>query len=287
MVDEHCTADLTRIRSPLVIFSSRGDNITPPQQALAWLSAVYPTDEALVAAGQRIVYLLHDKVGHLGIFVSADVAKREHRAVLHHVQQISELKPGLYEMVLEDGASNGDATRARFVPRRLKDIAFNPNPGGFDRVRALSEQLDSLYSTWMSPLVQALTTPAVSRMLEQQHPMRTSRRLWSAEAMPALSWLPWLLEVLKAAGAENPQRETNPWYAMERTSSDAVARSIESWRVMRDQWAETAFEKLYSAWPLVDRRRASRGTCHAHDACRLSSPDGGLPVIPNELIPER
>ena len=42
-------------------------------------------------------------------------------------------------------------------------------------------------------------------------------------------------------------RDTNPWYAMERSASEAVARSIESWRVVRDQWAEAAFERLYSA----------------------------------------
>ena len=33
-IDAHCVADLTHIRSPLVIFASYGDNITPPHQAL-------------------------------------------------------------------------------------------------------------------------------------------------------------------------------------------------------------------------------------------------------------
>jgi hypothetical protein len=50
---------------------------------------------------------------------------------------------------------------------------------------------------------------------------------------------------MAAAGAADPQRDGNPWYAMERGASDAIARSIESWRVLRDQWAETLFEKLY------------------------------------------
>src|SRR3546814_14985094 len=76
-----CVVDLKRIRNPLVIFASSGDNITPPHQALAWLPAIYPDTAALKAAGQRIVYLLNPHVGHLGIFVSASVARHEHRAI--------------------------------------------------------------------------------------------------------------------------------------------------------------------------------------------------------------
>ncbi|MBN4658894.1 DUF3141 domain-containing protein, partial [Escherichia coli] len=53
IVDGHCRADLTAIRTPLVIFSSHGDNITPPHQALAWLRTVYRSTEELVAARQR------------------------------------------------------------------------------------------------------------------------------------------------------------------------------------------------------------------------------------------
>ncbi|MDE2626254.1 MAG: DUF3141 domain-containing protein [Burkholderiales bacterium] len=245
VVDDHCRADLTRIRTPLVIFSSYGDNITPPAQALAWLSAVYPTTEALVAAGQRIVYLFNRKVGHLGIFVSADVARHEHRAILHHAPAIEALPPGLHEMLLDEPAAPGEVAPARFVARRLEDLGFDAHPAGFERVRALSERLDALYSAWWSPLVRALATPAGARLIEQAHPMRTSRQMWSPRAMPALAWLPVWRAALDAAHAADPERDANPWYAMERSASEAVARAIESWRVVRDQWAETAFEKLY------------------------------------------
>jgi hypothetical protein len=93
-----CVADLKRIRNPLLIFASSGDNITPPHQALNWIAAIYPTTDALKAAGQRIVYLLNPHVGHLGIFVSASVARVEHRAILEHVEELEALAPGLYEM---------------------------------------------------------------------------------------------------------------------------------------------------------------------------------------------
>ncbi|MFG1466864.1 DUF3141 domain-containing protein, partial [Xanthobacter sp. DSM 24535] len=77
-----CHADLRRIRNPLVIFASYGDDITPPHQALGWIPVVYRDTDDLKAAGQRIVYLVNRHVGHLGIFVSAKVARLEHRAIL-------------------------------------------------------------------------------------------------------------------------------------------------------------------------------------------------------------
>lgn len=68
-----CTADLRRIKNPIVVFASYGDNITPPTQALGWIPAVYKDTADLKRAGQRIVYLTNPHVGHLGIFVSASV----------------------------------------------------------------------------------------------------------------------------------------------------------------------------------------------------------------------
>ncbi len=73
---EGCAADLRRIRNPLVIFASYGDNITPPQQALGWIPIVYKDTPHPEAARQRIVYLTNPHAGHLGLFVSAKVAPR-------------------------------------------------------------------------------------------------------------------------------------------------------------------------------------------------------------------
>ena len=70
--------DLRAIQSPIILFASLGDNITPPQQAFNWVADLYPTTEALKANGQVIVGLMHKSVGHLGIFVSG--AGRQARA---------------------------------------------------------------------------------------------------------------------------------------------------------------------------------------------------------------
>ena len=102
-----CVVDLRRIRNPLLIFASAGDEITPPIQALGWLRAVWPSTDALIAAGQRIVYLLHPNAGHLGLFVSSEVARHEHRAILAHVGAVETLAPGLYEMRVGKAGRDG------------------------------------------------------------------------------------------------------------------------------------------------------------------------------------
>ena len=73
--------DLRNIKSPIVVFCSWGDDITPPQQALGWILDLYETEREIVAAGQTIVYCLHQSIGHLGIFVSGKVATKEHGGV--------------------------------------------------------------------------------------------------------------------------------------------------------------------------------------------------------------
>ncbi|MDG9697241.1 DUF3141 domain-containing protein, partial [Streptomyces sp. DH17] len=114
---EHCVADLRRIRNPLVVFASYGDNITPPHQALGWIPIVYPTTGDLIEAGQRIVYLTNPHVGHLGIFVSGKVAQREHRAILASLPEIEGLAPGLYEMKIEDRDPSDSPSNLPFAVR--------------------------------------------------------------------------------------------------------------------------------------------------------------------------
>ncbi len=52
------------------------------------------------AHGQTIVYTVHDNVGHLGIFVSAGVARRSTTSSPSNIDLIDVLPPGLYEAVL-------------------------------------------------------------------------------------------------------------------------------------------------------------------------------------------
>ena len=86
--------DLKSIKQPIIVFASMGDNITPPQQAFNWISDIYSSTEEIKANGQTIVGLIHEDVGHLGIFVSGKVAKKEHTQIVSVLKYIQELPPG-------------------------------------------------------------------------------------------------------------------------------------------------------------------------------------------------
>src|SRR5262249_53243662 len=102
------TFDLRKIKVPIIMFASMGDNITPPQQAFNWVADYYESTDEIKANGQVIVGLLHQDVGHLGIFVSGKVAKREHAQIVSVLKSIEALPPGLYGMkITESPTSNG------------------------------------------------------------------------------------------------------------------------------------------------------------------------------------
>jgi len=155
-IDDCCYVNLRHIRNPLLIFASSADNITPPHQALNWIPTVYPSTEELKAAGQRIVYLLNTRVGHLGIFVSADVARQEHRAILENVGRLEALSPGLYEMKIDRPASAPSPDERRlavhFEERQVEQIRYDYPKTEFEKVRAVSEWNEAVYQRFVSPL---------------------------------------------------------------------------------------------------------------------------------------
>src|SRR6201993_1129983 len=95
------TVDLRNIRSPIVVFCSKGDNVTPPQQALGWILDLYDSVDDIRRHGQTIVYTIHESIGHLGIFVSGGVAKKQHDEFSSNIDLIDTLPSGLYEAVFE------------------------------------------------------------------------------------------------------------------------------------------------------------------------------------------
>jgi hypothetical protein len=239
---EHCNVDLRRIRNPLVIFASYGDNITPPAQALGWIPVVYPTTEALKEAGQRIVYLTNPHVGHLGIFVSAAVADREHRAILASVDGVERLTPGLYEMKLAPASTAGLAPRVTFQERRIQDLVQSVPRASFERVRDLSETAESVYATFVSPWVKAVATPVSAKLMEDLHPMRTSRLAFSEEYNPLMGLVRRWAEALPPVG---DIQEDNPFRAAEHRWLAGVGAMVEAGTRLRDAWAERLFDAVY------------------------------------------
>src|SRR4249919_1327327 len=93
--------DLRSIRSPIVVLCSEGDNVTPPQQALGWILDLYENVDDIRARGQTIIYAIHETIGHLGIFVSGKVARKQHDEFSSNIDLIDTLPPGLYEALFE------------------------------------------------------------------------------------------------------------------------------------------------------------------------------------------
>src|ERR1700752_208614 len=112
--------DLRNIRSPIVVLCSEGDNVTPPQQALGWILDLYENVDDIRARGQTIVYAIHQSIGHLGIFVSGKVARKEHDEFSSNIDLIDTLSPGLYEAIFEaktDTTANPDMVGGDWVMR--------------------------------------------------------------------------------------------------------------------------------------------------------------------------
>ncbi len=242
--------DLREITSPIVLFASLGDNITPPQQAFNWVADVYGSTEEIKARGQTIVGLLHDDVGHLGIFVSGKVAKREHAQIVSVLKSIEALPPGLYGMEIED-RTRRDGTadyEVRFVEHRLEDVAKRLNrfkrvdEKPFAAVAAVSEFNQRAYELFAQPLVTALANDFSARLGREFHPLRLER--WSVSDLnPMLWWVESAAQMVRAqrqaAGRDNPVRR------QERAMSEIVSAALDYGRALRDATSEALFFQTY------------------------------------------
>ena len=82
---------------------------------------MYRDEQEIKALGQTIVYLMHDEIGHLGIFVSGAIALKEHSEIAELLTQIDSVAPGLYEMLItRDPDSN--AWQVELKERTMSDI---------------------------------------------------------------------------------------------------------------------------------------------------------------------
>lgn len=240
--------DMTKMDDPLVIFASSGDNITPPHQALHWISELYPTTDALKAAGQRIVYMVNPHIGHLGIFVSAKIARREHRAIIEHIESIRALSPGLYEMIIERETGETDPLKDQFVvkfaERRIKSVRFPVEQGAFERMVAVSRANEALYLQIGRPWMKLLMSGVNPEALRWLSPMRVSRYKYSDRVNPFMKTFElWAGQVKANRQAAD---ESNSFRYAERRMSDNIVALLDAYRDVRDSTAELAFDILYS-----------------------------------------
>jgi len=246
--------DLRNIRSPIVVFCSKGDNITPPQQALGWILDLYDDLNEIRSYGQTIVYTIHESVGHLGIFVSGGVARKEHGEFSSNIDLIDTLPPGLYEAVFEaKGADVANPELAsgdwvmRCEARTLDDIrALGGNDAADERRFAtaarVSETNLALYRTFVQPIVRSFVNAPLAQWMQQLHPLRLQYELLSDAnpfTVPIAAMAP---EVRKN---RKPTAPGNAFVAMQETASRQIVAALDLWRQVNDVVAERTFLTVY------------------------------------------
>lgn len=280
--------DLRNIRTPIVVFCSQGDNITPPQQALGWILDLYDSVDEIRSFGQTIVYTVHESVGHLGIFVSGGVARKEHREFASNIDLIDLLPPGLYEAKFTPKTS--DVTNADLVSgdwvmhceqRTLDDIrALGCNSAEDERRFATAARVSeinlSLYRAFVQPWVKAVVTPETAAAIKNWHPLRLQYELFTDRN-------PLMQPIAQAAvaGRENrvPVAAGNPFLAMQEMVSKQIVGALDAWRDARDNMTEAMFLAIYGSPVLqaaVGVTDSASGTRHA-----------GKSLLHRELVEEK
>jgi len=251
--------DLRNIRSPIVVFCSWGDNITPPQQALGWITDLYTHESDIVANGQTIVYTTHQTIGHLGIFVSGKVATKEHAEFASCMDMIDLTPPGLYEAVITEvtpDIANPELIHGRYLfkleARTLDDIrAFGNNDAEDDRrfatMARLSEVNLALYRAFAQPFVQAMATDQSAQAMRDMHPSRLRFAAFS-DRNPLMKGVAAAAE--QARADRKPVAPDNPLLAAEQATSAWISTWLDALRISRDGMTEAFFVNFYGA-PLL------------------------------------
>jgi pimeloyl-ACP methyl ester carboxylesterase len=257
-LDSRTHVDLRNINSPIIIFASHGDNITPPQQALGWIADHYKDVEEIKTRGQRILYTLHDKVGHLGIFVSSSVAKKEHQEIVSTLKAIEALSPGLYEMAIEEELGEGVEKRfhvafqERTIPQLIEQCGGDDSDLPFAAVARASEVSTELYDLTLGPWVRAMSNEASAEFLAATNPMRLQRAVQS-DRNPLMQPVAALAEQVRAQRRD--ALPENPFRQLEAFNANLVTQWLDGLRDMQSAMMELSFHLLWAV-PAV----ATQGT---------------------------
>ena len=243
--------DLRAIKAPIILFASMGDNITPPQQAFNWVADIYGSTEEIKARGQVIVGLLHESIGHLGIFVSGKVAKKEHAQIVSVLQSVEMLPAGLYGMAVTEhkGADGKPEYEVEFREHRLEDIVARLNrlqradERPFQAVAAVSDFNQRGYEFFLRPFVKAASNDLTAKLGRVLHPLRSQR--WAiSDLNPWCAWLGPLAQSVKAQRQELPADD--PLRKAEKLNAELLSASLDYARAVRDAVSEASFFSIYA-----------------------------------------
>ncbi|TQF29412.1 DUF3141 domain-containing protein [Bradyrhizobium sp. UNPA324] len=248
--------DLRNIRSPILVFCSEGDNVTPPQQALDWILDCYADVDEIRAYGQTIVYTVHQSVGHLGIFVSGGVAKKEHAEFSENIDLIDVLPPGLYEATFEakdEETTSSDLVVGKWVmrceARTLDDIrAMGSNSPEDERrfaaAKSVSEINLAAYRKFVQPWIKKVVSPQLAETMRSLHPLRLQYEAFSSQN-PLMATVKSVAEEIE--DKRKPVSKDNPFLAFQEQMSKQIVHALDSWRDATEALSETVFLNLYGS----------------------------------------
>jgi len=252
VLEDGSEVDLRRNDNPVVVFASFGDNITPPQQAFNWIVKTYGTVEEIKRRGQVIVGIGHSKIGHLGIFVSAKIAQKEHKEIIASFDMLNYLPPGLYEMRIKEDPEDPGEYLVSYAEKTMDDILALDDgledEQAFFPVMAISNANDTLYRMFLAPWIRLAANDVTAEILKQLHPLRVQRYLFS-------DLNPWMIPINMWASMIQKDdrrchvRDENSFRKMETHSANAIYNALDAYRHIRDRFSEQWFKAIYeSPW---------------------------------------
>lgn len=248
--------DLRNIRSPIVVFCSYGDNITPPAQALGWITDLYRDDTDVLAHDQTIVYATHDSIGHLGIFVSGSVGRKEHREFAANIDIIDLLPAGIFHAQVEDhpaGVPSAELDDGEYLLRiersgvqAIRDMVQldQDSERRFAAAARISEINLALYRNLWQPWVRAWSTSTSAQWAQAMHPMRLGYEHWS-DRQPLAGVVKQLAETVLQQ--RQPVATDTPFWQAQTRFSDAIVQALDQYRDQRDAWYGWFFDSVYGA----------------------------------------
>jgi hypothetical protein len=265
--------DFRNIASPIICFTSFGDNISPPQQTLGWILDAYRDVEDVYAHDKTIVYCLDHKAGHLALFVSSRVAVSEHEQFIQLIDIIDCLPAGVFEMVITPGNS-GDMASApensyvTFEPRTLDDIrALGRNSAEDDRafqaVERFSEASYNIYRTFFQAGIRALANPQSAALARSLHPLRLSYSLFTSRN-PLMQMAAELAKGVRQD--RKPVSQSNPFWQMQEAISAQIEGGLKAIGEARDAAVEQVFYVVFgspavqSLFQMTEAEKATRRT---------------------------
>ncbi len=241
--------------------------------------------------GQRIIYMVHDQVGHLGIFVSSQIAKKEHAEVASTLKTIEALPPGLYEMRIDDVTEKNGVTHfpVGFAERSFGDLRHLDD--GFEDERPFA-------AVARAAEVQAQVYDAIVRRWCVRRD-RDQCRAFTRHCIRNGCCGPWCRRATddatdsqtlaeKARSATAPIPADNPYLALEALWVQSAEQAIDFWRDARDMGYELLFHTVWSS-PWAPRFRPHpRSATHPEEpgrAARASRSGAGAPCDRSRWLP--